>query len=228
MLPSGIHADFAWPVADPTSRVTSAFVCRPGDRTDAGCPSGHRRHNGFDIRGRNTAAPIVTIADGTVEKAVQDNEPGFLRGFSKYGRVVVVNHDNQFWTLYAHLSSVRVRPGQRVSRGDVLGIMGKTAGDAQNPEAVMGRSSEHLHFEIAPRRYPLAKDSPRLNPAEVLPAGPTYFREMTYQEEIEATRREIEAYRQRQLAKQRKPPKGGALVGLFIFGGGLAFLATRK
>jgi murein DD-endopeptidase MepM/ murein hydrolase activator NlpD len=50
----------------------------------------------------------------------------------------MVDHGNGFATLYAHLSVVQVRVGQRVGRGDVLGQMGST-----------GRSTgTHLHFEI--------------------------------------------------------------------------------
>ncbi len=57
-----------------------------------------------------------------------------------YGNYVVINHDNGTQTLYAHLSSVSVKQGQTVNRGDVIGGVGST-----------GRSTgPHLHIEIRP------------------------------------------------------------------------------
>jgi len=61
-----------------------------------------------------------------------------------YGLYVVVKHSNGTQTLYAHLSSVSVSVGQKVSQGDVLGKMGST-----------GKSTgTHLHFEIRGARNP--------------------------------------------------------------------------
>lgn len=61
-----------------------------------------------------------------------------------YGLYVVLKHDNGTQTLYAHLSSVNVSVGQKVSQGDVLGKMGST-----------GKSTgTHLHFEIRGARNP--------------------------------------------------------------------------
>jgi murein DD-endopeptidase MepM/ murein hydrolase activator NlpD len=69
------------------------------------------------------------VGNGTVEFA------GWQNG---YGNVVQVNHGNDRSTVYAHLSRIDVRKGQRVDQGDRIGAVGAT-GWATGP---------HLHFEF--------------------------------------------------------------------------------
>ena len=104
--------NFVWPAG---GRITQRFVWY---------------HKGIDIA--NKAAPGVLAADaGTVVAA------GWPNGWG-YGNRVLIDHGNGYQTLYAHLSSIYVVPGQRVNRGNVIGKMGTT-----------GRSSGiHLHFEV--------------------------------------------------------------------------------
>lgn len=86
-------------------------------------------HMAVDIA--NSAAPAILASDtGTVTFS------GCVR--YGYGCHIVVDHGNGYQTLYAHLSSLSVSPGQAVSQGQSIGVMGST-----------GRSSgTHLHFEI--------------------------------------------------------------------------------
>jgi len=56
----------------------------------------------------------------------------------RYGNGVVIAHSSHVETLYAHMSRVRVKRGQKVSRGDILGDMGRT-GNA---------TGVHLHYEV--------------------------------------------------------------------------------
>ena len=85
-------------------------------------------HAGVDL-----AAPVGTTilatADGVVTDAGRE---------SGYGNVVRVRHEFGFETVYAHLSKIRVKVGQQVSRGVQIGDMGST-----------GRSTgSHLHYEV--------------------------------------------------------------------------------
>ncbi len=87
-------------------------------------------HKAIDIS--NRAGGAILAADAGVVSVA-----GWVDGYG-YGNRVMLDHGNGFVTLYAHLSVVQVRVGQRVGRGDVLGQMGST-----------GRSTgTHLHFEI--------------------------------------------------------------------------------
>jgi murein DD-endopeptidase MepM/ murein hydrolase activator NlpD len=87
-----------------------------------------RQHAGVDF-GAPTGTPVRTVSDGVVEFA------GWQNG---YGNVVVVKHADDRSTLYAHLSRIDVRKGQRVEQGMHLGAVGST-GWATGP---------HLHFEF--------------------------------------------------------------------------------
>ncbi len=105
------------------SRVTSGFAMRfhPIHQT-------WRAHLGVDY-GAPTGTPVRTVGDGVVEFA------GVQNGF---GNVVIVKHGNSAETVYAHLSRINVRPGQKVEQGQNVGAVGAT-GWATGP---------HLHFEF--------------------------------------------------------------------------------
>ena len=86
-------------------------------------------HEGMDFTAKS-GTPIYATGDGTVEKA--DNSA------SGYGNHIVIRHGYGYETLYGHLSKYKVRSGQRVKRGDVIGFVGST-----------GRSeAPHLHYEV--------------------------------------------------------------------------------
>jgi murein DD-endopeptidase MepM/ murein hydrolase activator NlpD len=87
-----------------------------------------RIHTGIDF-GASEGTPILAAADGTVVSA------GLLGG---YGNATVVDHGNSLATLYGHQSRLLVVAGERVKRGQVIGLVGHT-GFATGP---------HLHFEV--------------------------------------------------------------------------------
>ena len=113
---------FARPVGH-NVRFTSGFGNRRDPKTGR-----TRMHSGVDFAGASGTA-IVATSDGVVTHA------GWRGG---YGNTVIIQHEFGIETLYAHLSRIDVRQGQRVSRGDRIGGMGTT-----------GRSTGvHLHYEV--------------------------------------------------------------------------------
>lgn len=109
-----------WPA---TGSVTSRYGWRRH-------PVSGRRdfHEGIDIAGRY-GGQVKATADGTVVFV------GYKAG---YGRTIKIGHGYGLETLYSHLSSAKVRTGQKVQRGDIIGNVG-TSGIATGP---------HLHYEI--------------------------------------------------------------------------------
>lgn len=105
------------------SRVTSGFSMRLHPILNA-----WRQHKGVDY-GAPTGTPVRTVADGVVDFA------GWQNG---YGNVVSVKHAGDKSTLYAHLSRIDVKVGQKVNQADHVGAVGST-GWATGP---------HLHFEF--------------------------------------------------------------------------------
>jgi murein DD-endopeptidase MepM/ murein hydrolase activator NlpD len=98
-------------------------------------------HAGLDIVA-NLGSQVVATADGVVTKA------GRMGG---YGKVVFVSHGNGLSTRYAHLSKIKVKSGQEVRRGDLLGKVGAT-----------GRAlGYHLHYEVL-------RDDQKVNPLEYI------------------------------------------------------------
>lgn len=105
------------------SRVTSGFAMRfhPIHKT-------WRAHLGVDYAAP-TGTPVRSIGDGVVE---------FAGVQSGYGNVVIVRHNAERSTVYAHLSRIGVKRGERVGQGSTVGAVGST-GWATGP---------HLHFEF--------------------------------------------------------------------------------
>jgi murein DD-endopeptidase MepM/ murein hydrolase activator NlpD len=87
-----------------------------------------RAHLGVDYAAP-TGTPVRTVGDGFVEFAGQQNG---------YGNVVQIKHNNERSTLYAHLSRIDVKKGQRIEQGQRIGAVGST-GWSTGP---------HLHFEF--------------------------------------------------------------------------------
>ena len=73
--------------------------------------------------------PIVAVADGEVE---------FAAWGGGYGNLVIVSHDDDWLSYYAHLDEFAVMVGQEVRQGELLGGAG-TTGYSTGP---------HLHFEL--------------------------------------------------------------------------------
>jgi murein DD-endopeptidase MepM/ murein hydrolase activator NlpD len=109
-----------WPCI---GRVTSTFGFRIHPLY-----SSNEFHSGIDIaNNRNT--PIYATADGSVRLC--DWQAG-------YGRLVIIDHGNNYKTYYGHLHKILVKTGDRISRGQLIGLMGSTGTSTGN----------HVHYEV--------------------------------------------------------------------------------
>lgn len=115
-----------------------------GPRRVGGDVAMTRFHEGVDIRPVRRDASgepldqVFAAVDGVVVHASNDARA------SNYGRYIVIEHQldgSPYYTLYAHLKSIAVRPGQRVRRGEVIGELGYTG-------VGINKARAHLHFEF--------------------------------------------------------------------------------
>ena len=88
-----------------------------------------KMHTGMDFTSP-VGTEIHATGNGVVNKVEYDG-----RG---YGNNVIISHGFGYQTLYGHMSKILVRPGQKVSRGDLIGYVGNT-GTSTGP---------HLHYEV--------------------------------------------------------------------------------
>ena len=120
---------FIWPVK---GRIISGYGMR-----------GDSMHKGIDIKARE-GTPIKAVEGGVV---VYSDDA--MRG---YGRVIIIRHRDNLFTVYAHNRKNLVRKGDRVKRGQTIATVGST-GNA---------TTSHLHFEVR-------SGSRALNPLFFLP-----------------------------------------------------------
>ena len=112
---------FNWPSR---GSITSRFGERWGEQ-----------HSGIDI-----GAPL-----GSPNKAADGGVVKFAGWSGNYGKLVIIDHENGYTTYYGHNNTIKVKVGQRVARGEVIGTVGET-GRATGP---------HLHFEVRKNGKPV-------------------------------------------------------------------------
>jgi murein DD-endopeptidase MepM/ murein hydrolase activator NlpD len=114
---------FHWPVR---GQVIAGFGPRPDGQ----------RNDGINIAvPENT--PIKAADDGVV--AYSGNE------LKSFGNLVLVRHANDYVTVYAHAKELRVKAGDQIKGGDLIGLSGQT-GNVDTPQ---------IHFEIRKRSTPV-------------------------------------------------------------------------
>ena len=107
---------FKWPLK--TYRLTQKFR-----------PLGKNPHLGIDLKAP-TGTAVLSSHSGQVVYAGKQ--------FTGYGNVIIIEKNTHWASLYAHLQKIKVRMGQKVKPGLVIGTLGNT-----------GRTSgPHLHFEL--------------------------------------------------------------------------------
>ncbi len=135
-LPKG-KGILKWPLDN--IRITQGYGMTPFAKTGA---YGGNIHNGLDIAGR-TGTPVKSAGDGEII-GVGNN------GRYAYGKWIAIKHNNGLVTLYAHLSLQKVKKGQKVKAGELIGYVGAT-GYVTGP---------HLHFTVyAPDSFDLYQSS---------------------------------------------------------------------
>ncbi|WP_407268507.1 peptidoglycan DD-metalloendopeptidase family protein [Radiobacillus sp. PE A8.2] len=115
VVPSRGTGDFSWPTVG--GIVTSPMGPRWGTI-----------HKGTDIAGVSDRS-ILAADNGTVT---------FTGWDGGYGNKIVIDHNNGYKTIYAHLQSINVKPGQTVAKGTKMGVMGTTGNS----------TGVHLHIEL--------------------------------------------------------------------------------
>ncbi|MFA5386596.1 MAG: peptidoglycan DD-metalloendopeptidase family protein [Candidatus Paceibacterota bacterium] len=115
-------------------------------------------HNGIDI-GTPIGTPVYAADDGVVTTVGNNDKSSYAR--YQYGRYILIKHNNNFETIYAHLSRQVVQSGASVKRGDIIGYSGNT-GFSTGP---------HLHFGVYWAPSILMKSIPPAN--GLVPIGVT-------------------------------------------------------
>ena len=108
---------------------------------------GYRIHPIYKVRkmhwGTDFSAPTGTAIYATGDGKITT----YKRSRSGFGRHIIIDHGFGYQTLYAHMSKIEARKGQRVKRGDIIGYIGSTGSS----------TAPHLHYEVI-------KDGRKVNP----------------------------------------------------------------
>lgn len=115
-----------WPVLGGIGHVSQPFGKNPNPFT--GMPY---LHKGMDISTYRSGDPIVATADGTVVAA-------FFDAVSGYGNNVIIENRYGYSTRFGHMMAFKVRTGQQVKQGEIIGYIGNT-GLSTGP---------HVHYEV--------------------------------------------------------------------------------
>lgn len=94
-------------------------------------------HHGVDLESKE-GNPVYAPASGVVIFAGRDHERVYTPWDDYYGNLIVLQHEDGLFTLYGHLSQIKVSEGEQVNSGDIIAAVGHTG-------VAIG---SHLHFEV--------------------------------------------------------------------------------
>ncbi len=121
--------------SSPTIRPTEGWVTSKFGYRISPFTNQRSFHSGLDIANK-TGTKVVATANGKIS---------FTGPRFNYGKMIKIDHSYGVVTKYAHLSKILVKPGQKVKRGQPIGLMGNT-----------GRSTgPHLHYEVVVNNVPV-------------------------------------------------------------------------
>lgn len=139
---------WAWPTDTPYT-ITTYFGYRWGSM-----------HAALDIYGPGYGSNIYAANNGTVVETKGGCVPGNISCNGRQGNYILINHNaGNYYTQYMHLSTILVKEGQVVSRGQKIATMGNTGEVYPTPNSSSPYSGTHLHF-AAWRGYPHRGGSP--------------------------------------------------------------------
>lgn len=119
----GSTSNWLWPTNSGYT-ITSDYAYRINPISGA-----RELHAAIDIAGTGYGSPIYAVTNGVVSES---------RYRTQDGNYVCLNHNNGYYTCYAHMSKQNVVEGQSVERGSIIGFMGKSG----------WATGTHVHFEI--------------------------------------------------------------------------------
>jgi len=129
-------------ILDPSSLPGKGVLSWPLDYIQTTSPFGPRIlngvagfHNGTDFKAA-VGTPVKAVADGTVMGIGDTDATCFYK--TSFGKFIFIKHNNGLASTYAHLSLIKVKEGQVVKRGDIIGYSGNT-GHSTGP---------HLHLSV--------------------------------------------------------------------------------
>ncbi len=134
---SAVNTPQGLPIAKSAIKRTSTYGTRKHPIYNV-----YKMHTGIDYVAK-TGTPIIATANGTVITAKSDKKG--------YGNHIIIKHNDEIKTLYAHLQDLKVKQGQTVKKGQVIGTVG-SSGMSTAP---------HLHYEIR-------KNGAHVNPANYM------------------------------------------------------------
>ena len=137
VIPGGVMPKKASPLINNQIPLASGYFIFP---TEGRVTQGLHYYNAIDVANK-CGTPIYAAASGTVERAVYNN--AWNKGMGNY---VTILHPNGTVTYYGHFQNVFVKPGDKVTAGDRIGLMGQT-GNA---------TGCHVHFEVVGAKNPLS------------------------------------------------------------------------
>lgn len=124
--------EYSYPIGDPGRALGDGFLIRHGFATENTWYLPDHLHAGEDwyrVTGDTAGAAVFAMADGDVVYA----------GFDYPGRVVIVQHEDELFSMYGHLDpDLAVARGDPIARGERIGTVGRRSDDVPN----------HLHFEV--------------------------------------------------------------------------------
>lgn len=135
LFPKAKHGILDWP-------ATSPYITNYFGRSNCSIYSGDCFHNGVDFRA-SMGTPVLAMHDGVVRGSDNTDRQ---KGCYSYGRWVLVDYDNGLSSIYAHLSALLVKDGERVEAGQVVAYSGGAPGAYGSGYS----TGPHIHVGLLP------------------------------------------------------------------------------